>query len=228
MRPLLRGAIAAAVLSLAPVAVVTTTAAPASAMVDVATSSTLGNDFPRRGEFGEFISPSISGSVVAADGSSPTGGVQLQAQAPGSSTWRTVASSTFAPDPFFSDYTQFRSNTKLRLNYPGGTSGDTNYLPSVSSPISLKVFREIDFTNVSGKRQPTADLKISPKYKNKTILVQKKQGKKFKPFKKIKTNAKSKVRFSVPGSSRGTEYRLVIPNDKKFVATKLPFTATVF
>ncbi|MBU1802824.1 MAG: hypothetical protein KKA97_11435 [Actinobacteria bacterium] len=227
MRSLLRGTIAAVALTLAPVAVVTTSSAPAHAAAEVATTSSFSDSITKRGEFGRFFS--VSGGVDAADESFiDAGEARLQVQKPGSSTWKTIEVASGVGFASFPDYDKYRSNVKLRIAYTGGTSDDTTYLPSVSKAISIKVLRSVDFSSVSGKRQPTADVKVKPKFGKKKLLIQKKKGKKFKTFKKVKTNKKGKARFSVPGSSKGIKYLLVVPKDKNFVATKIPFTATRF
>lgn len=142
MRPILRGLVAAAALSLAPVAVVTTSVAPANAAATVDT--------------------------------------------------------TYASSPA----TQ-------------RTSGD-------------RVYRTIDIQSVPGKRKPTADVKVTPKFAKKLLTIQKKMGKGFTTIKKVRTNERGKVRISVEGSRKGIKYRLVAPGNKKFLATKAIITATVY
>ena len=229
MRPLLRGAVAAAVLSLAPVAVVTSSA-PASALVDVPTVASFDPDITKRGVAGSFLS--ITGDLDAPNESGCSsfhaGDTFLQAQQPGSSVWKNVATDPSSGFLSFPDYDSYKTNTKLRIAYPGGTSGECVYQPTTSGTISIKVLREFDISNVSGKRQPTADIKVSPKFGKKKLLVQKKKGKGYQTFRKVKTNKKGKVRLSVPGSRKGIKYRLVAPKDKNFVATKTIITATVF
>lgn len=224
MRPLLRGAIAAVALSLAPVAVVTT-ASPASAAADVSTSSTFGSAPAKRALFGDpFFA---SGNVEAADGSIVDVGVkQLQRRAKGSDSWKTVATDDLADDDFggFDEYDKHQGNATFRVAYTGGVDGETTYLPSVSTVITVKVFRNFTGKDVS-KRVPAVKVKFSPKFGNKQILVQKKQGKKWKTFKKVKTNKKGQALVSGPGSSKGIKYRLVAPGNKQFTTTKAFFTA---
>lgn len=237
MRPLFRGVVAAAALSLAPIAVVTTTAAPAQAAATVNTVTTFDAGIKKRGEFGDLLY--ITGRVKAQDDPSGTGdtvygGVSyLQRQSPGSSTWKNVAKDETPGYSSFPDYSKYKSNAKFRIYFAGGVSdpGESNertYPPSVSKAITIKVFRTFDVQSVSGKRRPTADVKVSPKFGKKTLLVQKQKGKRYKPFRKVKTNKKGKVRLSLPGSSKGITYRLVAPKDKNFLATKTTVTATQY
>lgn len=226
MRPLLRGIVAAVALSLAPVAVVATSAAPAGAAETVATTTTFDPDIKPRGEAGGYLS--ISGSVTSADGSGPfVGTAYLQSLAPGSKTWKNVG--TDEPSYLsYPDYDRYKTNTKLRIYYAGGASGETTYTPSVSKVLSLKVSRRFNIKSVSGKRQPTADVKVSPKFAKKKLLVQKKKGGNFKTFRKVRTNKKGKVRISLAGSRKGITYLLVAPGDKRYVTTKTPVTATQY
>ena len=229
MRLLLRGVIAAVALSLAPVAVVATSAAPARAAETVETTTSI-TATSTRGFAGGYLS--ASGAVATPDGSSPYAGTAyLQSLAPGATTWKNVGSDDSPGYAYFPDYDTFKTNTKLRIYYTGGTyapgtSSERTYTPSTSRVLTIKVARNVDFDNVSGKRQPTADVKVSPKFGKKKIIVQKKQGKGYKTYRKFKTNKKGKVRISVPGSSKGIKYRLIAPGDTLFVATKLKFTAS--
>ena len=97
----------------------------------------------------------------------------------------------------------------------------------MSPTISLKVLRNFDFKDVS-KKTVTVAVRYSPGFGKKNILVQKKKGKGFATFKKVKTDQKGRARISVPGSSKGITYQLVAPKDKRFVATKQRFVATRF
>lgn len=235
MRPLLRGFAAAVTLSLAPLAAVTTTASPAQAAVVVNTRTTFDPDIRKVGEYGTFVS--ISGAVQTTDDpdgySSPFEGVaQLQRKAPGSKTWKTIASDDSPGFAYFPSYDTYRSNTQLRIYFTGGTynpgaSNERVYPPSVSKPITLKVFRELEPKDVS-KRQPTVAVKISPKYAKKPILVQKKKGKGWKTFKKVRTNKKSRARIAVKGSRQGIPYRLVVPGNKQFLPTQYQFRGVYY
>ena len=237
MRPLFRGLVAAAALSLAPIAVVTASTAPAHAAAVVTTKTTLSDNIRNVGEFGDFLS--ISGSVKSVDdpnGSSSVfaGSSFLQIKAPGSKTWRNVASDDSPSFSSYSSYDKFKTRGKFRIFYAGGTympgtDSERTYQPSASKAISIKVLRDIMVTSVSGKRQPTADVKVTPKFGKKKLLVQKKKGKKsYKTFRKIKTNKKGKVRFSAPGSRKGTKYRLVAKGNKQFNTTSTIVVARTF
>ena len=232
MRPLLRGIVAAMALSLAPVAVVTTSAAPANAAETVTTTTSFDPDIDRRGQAGGYFS--VTGSVKTAEGSGPLAGTAyLQGLAPGSKTWKNLGSDDSPGFAYYPDYDKYKTNTKLRIYFAGGTyspgtSSERVYPPSVSKVLSVKVSRRFDIKSVSGKRQPTADVKVSPKFGKKKLLVQKKQGKKYKTFRKVKTNKKGKVRLSLPGSRKGITYLLVAPGDKRYVTTKTPVTATQY
>lgn len=232
MRPLLRGILAATALSLAPVAVVTTTAAPAIAADTVETTTSFDPDINPRGQAGGYLS--ITGEVVASDGSSPLAGTAyLQSLAPGSKTWKDVGTDDSPGFAYYPDYDKYKTNTKLRIYFTGGTyqpgtSSERVYDPSVSRVLNIKVYRLFDIKSVSGKRQPTADIKVTPKFGKKKLLVQKKAKKGWNTFRKVKTNKKGKVRLSVPGSRNGTKYRLVAPGNKQYMTTKNIITATQY
>ncbi len=232
MRTLLRGLVAAITLSLAPVAVVATATAPAHAAVTVNTATSFQADVRKRGEFGAaFIVSGLVETIDDPDGYGPLAGVaQLQRMAPGSKSWKTVASDDTPGYAYFPDYDRYTGNAKFRIYYTGGTygpgtSGERTYPPSVSEVINVKVIRKFDAKDVS-KEQPTISVKVTPKFGGKKLLLQKKKGKKgYRTFRKIKTSKKGKARVSAPGSRKGIAYRVVAPGDKNFIATRIIFTA---
>lgn len=226
MRPLLRGVVAAVVLSLAPVAAVTTTAASAATAETITTTTAITPD-RTRGHAGSFLS--ITGAVATVDGSSPLAGTAfLQRLAPGAKTWKNVGNDTSPGYADYPDHDMFTTNAKYRIYFTGGTYSDTTYTPSVSEIVTIRVFRNVDITSVAGKPQPTADVRVSPKFATKKLLVQKRAKKGWNTFRRVTTNEKGKVRLSFAGSRRGTDYRLVAPGNKRYTTTKTIITVTLY
>ncbi len=93
---------------------------------------------------------------------------------------------------------------------------------------AAKKMRSMVVSSVSGKKQPTADVKVTPKFGKKLLLIQKKKGKNYKTFKKVRTNKFGKVRISLAGSRKGIKYQLVAPGNKKFKVLKRVIVAQVF
>ncbi|GAB6986688.1 hypothetical protein [Nocardioides pyridinolyticus] len=212
---------AAVVTSLAAPAALLTTAVPASAAT--ATKIVSGTDGkswiypssyrsqPGVPRYGDTLSLSIE---VVTDGGTQVynGSLTVQRLVPGGD-WKTIATSSSA---YLYDSTKAVGNATYRVLYSG--SGD--YAPT-SAALSGKIQRKLDLSSVSGKR---AGLKgqVSPKFKGK-VLVLKKQGKKWKKFKTVRTNKKSRFAVYLPAPRRGKYFwRIQIASSKAFATTNSP------
>jgi hypothetical protein len=158
--------------------------------------------------FGDGLTLDIE--VWAGDTQVYDGTLTVQRQLPGKD-WKTISTSTSA---YLYDNIKAAGNAKYRVLYSG--SGD--YAAS-SAGVSSKVQRKLKYENV-GSRKVVLSGKVSPKYKGK-VLVFKKQGKKWKKFKTLHTNKKSKFKTPLPAPRRGRYYfRLEIPASKTFTKTQ--------
>ena len=138
------------------------------------------------------------------------GTLTVQRQVPGKD-WKTIATSSSA---YLYESTKAVGNATYRVLYSG--SGD--YAPS-SDAVSGKVQRKLDLQGVSGKRAGIKG-KVSPKYHGK-VMVLKKQGKKWKKFKTVRTNRKSRFVVYLPAPRRGKYFwRIQIASSKKFATTQ--------
>lgn len=155
--------------------------------------------------------------VDTTDGSTApyAGTMKVQRKLAGSSKWTTVATSTGA---YLYDSTKAVANATYRASYSGGSSGENVWSPS-SADKSIKVQRKIDFKNVGNKKVVLSG-KVAPKYKGK-VAIFKKNGKKWKKFKTVRTNKKSKFRTSLPAPRNGKYFwNVKISGSKKFAPSQ--------
>jgi hypothetical protein len=162
--------------------------------------------------YGDTLSLSIN--VVTDSGEQVYDGtLTVERQLAGRSTWSTVATSTSA---YLYDSIKAQGNATYRVTYSG--SGD--YAPS-SDAVSASIQRKLD-VGVKEGRKIVVTIKVAPKYHG-AITVLKKQGKKWKKFKTVRTNAKSRASFTLPAPRRGKFYwKFTIRADKAFAATQSP------
>lgn len=231
MRPLLRGAIAAVALSLAPVAVITSTMTPADAAVSVDTRTTFQKDVRKNGVAGgAFIVSGEVRTINDPDGYGPLAGVShLQRQAPGSRAWKNVGTDDSPGFSYFPEYDTYTGNAKFRIYYTGGTygagtSGERTYPPSVSKAISIKVRRTMTFKDVSRGAKGRGQFKVGPKYAQKKLLVQTKRAGRFTTVRTARTNRRGTATIPFRASPSGITYRIVARGDKQFVTTSLKVT----
>jgi hypothetical protein len=210
---------AAVVTSLAAPAALLTSTAPASAAT--ATRIVGGTDGkgwiypssyrtqPGAPVYGDTLSLSIN--VETESGSQVYDGtLTVQRKLPGKD-WTTIKTSTSA---YLYESTKAVGNASYRVLYSG--SGD--YSPSSAGVIG-KVQRKFDLQPVSGKRAGLKG-KVSPKYHGKVVVL-KKQGKKWKKFKTVRTNKKSRFAVYLPTPRKGKFFwQLQIPSSKAFTTTK--------
>lgn len=144
------------------------------------------------------------------------GTVAVQRMVPGSS-WKTVLTS---PNAYMYDTLRVVSNAKYRVVYSGGTNYQGSFDPATSAAKSIKAQRKLSTSTLSGRHAGFKG-KISPKKKLK-ITVFKKQGKKFKKFKKLRTSKKGRFTVVLPAPRRGKfHWKIVFKGDKKFVSSTI-------
>jgi hypothetical protein len=134
----------------------------------------------------------------------------VQRQLPGKG-WKTIATSSSA---YLYDSTKAVGNAAYRVLYSG--SGD---YAATSAGVTGKVQRKLDISGISGKRAGMKG-KVSPKFKGKVVVL-KKQGKKWKKFKTVRTNKQSRFVVYLPAPRRGKYFwKLQIAASKAFATTQ--------
>ena len=212
MPRLLAGLVTAGLLGVAPLAV----SAPAQA-ANLTTVSTIEIDDPLL-SYGDELS--INASVMSSDGRSASyGTVALQVYTPAAPVWTTIATDESSGYLYFSDIKP-TSNAQYKLVYSGYTARnqfENTLAPSESAPVAVGVSRAIK-AKTPGLRVVG---KVTPDYAKSKVKVFRKVGKKYKPFKTVKTNKKSKFSVKLPAAGRGKKlfFRLYIPASAEFTAT---------
>lgn len=175
---------------------------------------------PGPGVYGDTLSLSIN--VQDANGQQVyDGSLVVQKLAKGSRAWSTVASSSSA---YLYETVKLTSSATYRVLY----SGTSEYSPS-GAAASVKAQRDLNTTPVDNGRQFGIKGKVT-KYKKKPVLVQKKVGKKWKKFSKVRTDKKGRffARVKAPAKVGGkTPYRIVVKASGGFAtSTSVTYTAT--
>lgn len=166
---------------------------------------------------GDRISFNIDVASTDGSGDPYAGGVVVQRQLKGSRTWTTVARSSGA---YLYDSTKAIANATYRAMYTGGSSYDNSWSPSPWTTKTVSVQRKL---TISPKSRPKLGLavKVGPKAKVKLIVL-KKQGKKWKRYKAVKTTRAGKAFVKLPApAKRGkkTFWKLRINKNAKFAQT---------
>lgn len=203
----------------APVALLTTAAPTSAATATKIVGGTDGKSWiyrsyssagqPGGPVFGDTLRLDIE--VVDANGAQVYDGtLTVQRKLPGKG-WKTLKTSTSA---YLYDSIKAAGNATYRVSYSG--SGD--FSPSTAGAKS-KVQRKIAIKNV-GDRKVVLQGKVSPKYKGK-VMIFKKNGKKWKKIKTVRTNKKSTFRTPLPAPRSGRYYwNVKIKGSKKFAASQ--------
>lgn len=214
---LIAGTVTAGLLGLTPVAL----GAPANAAVTVTTAVSLSSSKTAY----VYGSALFFDSAVTTDDPNniyPPGTATLYMMRGGSSTWEAVSTDDSVSYLYFEGL-KARSNAQYKVVYPGGTDYDGDvFLPSESAPFAIGVARKMDLTVKSGTTIFKG--KIAPKYKKKKIVIKKKVRKKWKKFRTVKTNKKSRFAIRLPAlGKRGkrTYWKFTVPGNKTFLATSV-------
>ncbi|WP_244928666.1 hypothetical protein [Nocardioides sp. W7] len=211
---------------IAPTAVIVgSSTAPASAVTATSivpsAGRTLISAYSAPIAFGDTLSTSVN--VLGADGEDVyVGSITVDRQIAGRSTWTRVASN---PSAYLYTSLKAAGNATYRISYSGGTtSRGVQYAPT-STDVTVKVQRDMVVQGMSG-RQAGFKGKLKPKGKVK-IIVQKKVGKKFKTYKKLRTNRKGRFTIVLPAPKHGKfTWKITFAGSKSF--TKSAFKGTTF
>lgn len=203
---IIAGTVTAGLVGLVPMAV----SSPADAAVPYTTVVAATASAPGV-EYGDDIS--INGAVTdTAGGSVFYGTATLQVYSSKNPVWTTVQVDDTAGSFYFFDVKP-ESNSQYKVVYSGftATNGDT-YSVSESAPVTVAVQR----TDSLKTKGLSVIGKIKPDFAKKKVVIKRKKGKKYVPFKKVKTDSKGVFRFKAPGK-RGFKFTVTIPSDTDYV-----------
>lgn len=213
---LVAGATTASLLGLAPLALTTGTAHAA----DKATVTTIKAFNPLVTFKG--ASPHLLVEVDLVDSDSSiygAGTVTLFARPANAKKWkkvRTVAASDSVP---LIDVVPKRT-TQYRAEYSGGSSeGYGTFAPSSSKTVKVRVSRKLTATTTLATKGLVVKGRVAPKYAKKKIVVHKRVGAKWKKFRTLKTNKKSRFSVVLPKKRATTKYRVTVPGNKQYAKT---------
>ncbi|TYL55731.1 hypothetical protein FXB39_00515 [Nocardioides sp. BGMRC 2183] len=208
MRRLLGTALAAAVATVSLGAISTAPASAATGSTKIVGTSN--NGWVYTSSYKSQPGPAVAGDTVyfsidvvstTAGVSDPyAGGVKVERKLAGTSKWTTVATST---GPYLYDNVKAIKNATYRAVYAGGASGSNSWTGSSASK-SVAVQRKIAYKDVGGNRVVLSG-KVSPKYTGKVSIL-KKSGKKYKAWRAVKANKKSRFKVALPAPRNGRYY----------------------
>lgn len=226
IKRLIAGTVTAGMLGLVPLAATAPAHATENRTVTVTLEQNYGSNIV---VFGDEVS--LIADLSDNTGSSPyaTGDtVTLWRMEAGSRTWEAVETlDAGGYNPFTN--VKPRKNTTYKVTYSGATATsiyDHNYAPAESATYAVKVRRKI--TSPSSGFVLTG--KVSPKYKNKKIIVKvsKRQKKGYSHFRTIRTNKKSRYRIVLP-KRRGTWYwQIIVPGNSQYAINGYGWRTTVY
>lgn len=206
---LVAGAVTAGLLGVTPIAI----SAPADAAVTVQTAATITSSKTAY-VYGDTIFFDAAVTTTDPDRQYAPGSATLYMMRGGSSTWEAVATDDGVSYLYFSGVKAV-ANAQYKVVYPGGTDtydGDV-YTPSESAPFAIATARKLTIKNPRGT---FIKGKVAPKYKKKPVIIQKKVGKKWKKFRKIKTNKQSRFSITLPASRKRTYFKIMVKGNREF------------
>lgn len=220
------GSLLATTLVATPLAIAVA-AAPASAATPVTTRVVM-EVSKKAATYKDRIS--VSGQVQGqlSDGSwaqlpYDTGGVTLQFLAAGTSTWRTLQSDS-SGDSFYFYPVGVSGKGTYRVAYAGGTYDDYQFGTSEARS-AINVQRKISYAGFSGRKAGIKG-KVAPAGKTK-IVIQKKQGRKYKKFKSVRTKATGRFTVVLPAPRRGKfHWKIIFVSNRQFASTTLRGTTS--
>ena len=205
---LVAGTVTAGLLGITPIAI----SAPAQAAVTVVTATSLSSTQVEY-TYGDRIFFDAAVTTNDPNNAYAPGAATLYMKRGGSETWEAVSSDEGVSYLYFTDLTAV-ANAQYKVVYPGGTDGTGDvYLPSESPVFSISTARKMTIKNPRGT---FVKGKISPDYKKKKILIQKKVGKKWKKFRTLKTNKKSQFQTTLPATRKRTYWRFLAKGNAEF------------
>lgn len=210
------GSLIAAAVVATPLAVVAT-AAPAAAATPTKVVLKLSSVKAR---FGDNIS--VTGQVKGQTASGwqqvpyGSGSATLQFKSHKSSSWKTLETDS-SGDSFYFYPVRVPGPGSVRVVFSGGAASGAEFNPADAAK-TLKVQRKISWKENTG-RQLGIHGKIAPKAKVK-ISVLKKQGKKFRPYKTVRSNAKGRYKVVLPAPRSGTwRWKIIFRGTKGYQDT---------
>lgn len=210
MKRLLTGAVAAALLGVTPVAISTAPAAAAAATtVTIERAWPSGNPVEFNDEV-KFVSSVTSGGSSVYDGT-----VHLQRRKADGS-WATVQTQGASG---YVSWNEFRAKSKgtYRAVYTGYGS---TYAGDVSSARGLPVARKLTIKSKSARKGVKFIGKVKPTYKRKKVVIHKKVKGKWRKYRTVRTNKRSKFTTKLPAKGKRTYWRFTVKGSKQFVPTK--------
>lgn len=207
------------------------TAAPAQAVETVQTRIVASNadrgvisSYSKPVKYGDTLSigVNVEGFINGVWTQVYAGSVTVTQQLKGSASASVVASSTSA---YVYDSIPARGKAVYAVSYSGGTGGypQVNYAPTAASYAVGQVQRKLTTSTLSGKRAGFQG-KLSPAAKTK-ITVLKKQGKKFKKYKTLRSTKKGRFTVVLPAPRRGKfHWKIVFAGGKRFSASTIKGT----
>jgi hypothetical protein len=197
--------------------------APASAATATKAKLDISGKKSAKGAYGDYVGL-FGGSVKDGSGNDVGSGVaDLQRKLPGKA-WKTIGSDT---SPGFLYFGPVGSTAKGNAKYRVHFRGDTTYAASYSNVVTVTTRWKVKDTSACPHNHNChISGKLSPKAKHKKLVVQVKHGK-WKKYRVLHTNAKSKYKVGVTGSrGNGTKYRLLVPGNKSISGVKIRYTVT--
>ena len=203
------GLVSAGLLGVTPLAMAGTAHAK-----DNLTSTTTATPSTGAVTYGDEISVSVD--VVGSDGSSVYDGTQtLYALPAGSSTW-TAVQTVDAGYSFYDVKPKLNSTYKVVYSgYTATTSYEDTVAASESAPFTVGVKRKVILRPQGLKLFG----KVKPDYKRKKVVLKLKKGKKYVPWRKVKTNKKGAFVVKAP-NRRGFKFQVIIKGNAKYIGDK--------
>lgn len=205
---LVAGTVTAGLLGITPIAI----SAAAQAAVTVVTATSLSSTQVEY-TYGDRIFFDAAVTTNDPNNAYAPGSATLYMMRGGSTAWEAVSTDEGVSYLYFTDLTAV-ANAQYKVVYPGGTDGTGDvYLPSESPVFAISTARTMTIKNPRGT---FVKGKISPDYKNKKVLVQKKVGKQWKKFRALKTNTKSQFQITLPATRKRTFWRFLAKGNTEF------------
>lgn len=205
---LVAGTVTAGLLGITPIAI----SAAAQAAVTVVTATSLSSTQVEY-TYGDRIFFDAAVTTNDPNNAYAPGSATLYMMRGGTTAWEAVSTDEGVSYLYFTDLTAV-ANAQYKVVYPGGTDGTGDvYLPSESPVFAISTARKMTIKNPRGT---FVKGKISPDYKNKKVLVQKKVGKQWKKFRALKTNTKSQFQITLPATRKRTFWRFLAKGNTEF------------
>lgn len=211
LKRIVAGIITGGLLGLAPTAVTPAQADTVEPAATVSTSAGIKIRYPYKRTIVWGQKVNFDGSATAADGiwlSNDHGDLKLQRKI-GKGPWRLISTSDYPSDAHWPNVPATRRNTYFRAFYTGGvdTLRGRTLAPSASRAIKINVRRRVAVkTPTRGTR---VTVRVAPSYKRGAVFVYKKVGKRWKKFRTLRTNKRSRLSYRIPAYRKRTQWKFV-------------------